>query len=547
MQSNVWASIDTTPESNLMASVTGDIAPASNGDDLKITSFKVEQRIVNLKSNNTLNIGGFANGDANISKLQSRYMMVMLSNKYNTIKDSQGNIIRKRFGYGYGFTLSVSDIKAKVGFNYGFISASAAMNLMRAAYELNVFAVASPTLIAYMPTRTGDFSNTAYNSLIDFFAKAKESFTTMPPAELYPIEIMQQVSVDPESADVRSIYLGVRAVADGLTLKKAIEKYRDANARVNENVVQFIYTYFNLDNAYAPPGTEQKQNAANWLKCKYNKIDEVGITGDTWVAIDPALENGKFVVLSALKDAEKYQPHKKPTNWATRGKQLDDQFQEVSMDFSSTFKLTSLVQTSAKFNTLTMTRNISLYADVTDDSAGSEVIETRYGVGVRINIHISNIEFGTQINYASIGAASEMGYANVEFEITGLGISDPSFLEVLPGPLVINQNSMDELNEAFEAIKKKLAGIDVSKLEPQPFMIRVNKPDKVDPTLNAQAYVFGVKQIADRKKMKDAINEGAKLRLDKEFIVKAYNDTQITDPDETPSRDDRKEAEVWLG
>ena len=50
---------------------------------------------------------------------------------------------------------------------------------------------------------------------------------------------------------------------------------------------------------------------------------------------------------------------------------------------------------------------------------------------------------------------------------------------------------------AFNNLKNKLATMDITKMQPQPYMIRVNEPDKVDPTLTAQAFVICMRQIAD--------------------------------------------------
>jgi hypothetical protein len=115
----------------------------------EIVSFKVEQKIVNLETTNSVNVGGFANGNSNITGFKSRYLVVLFSNKIETITDSQNNIIRKRYGYGIGFTLKVKDVNTKIGFNYGVLAASTALGLSKIDYELNVYGVTDTSLLTY--------------------------------------------------------------------------------------------------------------------------------------------------------------------------------------------------------------------------------------------------------------------------------------------------------------------------------------------------------------------------------------------------------------
>src|SRR5690349_3583081 len=71
-----------------------EVASATDPNNYPLSSFKIEQTIVDMKNNTSVSVGGFVNGNANIKKLTSRYDVVLFSNKFETIKDKQGNTIR---------------------------------------------------------------------------------------------------------------------------------------------------------------------------------------------------------------------------------------------------------------------------------------------------------------------------------------------------------------------------------------------------------------------------------------------------------------------
>jgi hypothetical protein len=527
------------------ATVASATVAANDTASYPITGFKVEQKILDLDASNSINAGGFVNGESNVKRFQSRYQVTLFSNKFESVPGANGKTINKRLGYGYGFVLDVSNIKTKVNFNYAIIAASAALDYAKADFELVINGVRDPTLTGLIPV-SGSYSSEIYSKLIEFIKKAKQHLSSTPVNALYPIEILAPQNIKLESSDTESLYFGMKRVAEGKSLKDSIDMIRKNGLKKNENVVQFVYRYFDIPDAYTAPTGPQKQSASKWIDGKFNKVKEVDDKG-TWVAIEPAVIDGKFAVLSGTPQAETYKPHAIPAEWKTGSKTIRYTSSEVSLDFSSNLKLSALVDTSAKFNTQTMTKELTMYMDVSKGAApGSKVIETRYGIGVRITLRITQVEFGTKLNYGVIGAVSELGHANVEYEISGMGIVDTSILKDLPGPQVISQNTMKDIETAFEAIQQKLAAMDVTMLEPQPFMIRVPEASEVDPTMDAQAVVFAYKKMADQETLKDAINQASAIGIKQEVIKTVYKKLGVTDVSARISRDIRKAAEAWL-
>ncbi len=530
------------------------IDEAENGvqkADFELISFKIEQKIVNRTSSNALNIGGFVNGNSNIKNMSIRYLVTLYSNQFKLIPSHGAGYIRKRYGYGYGFTLHVKDIESNINANFSVVAAAATLNHAKVNYNINQYGAMSAKLAKYLPKENKTaFDIESFKQLKKFINEAKLELKKGNINKLYPIEVLDSSYDKLENSDTKSIYFGALKVKEGLSLEDAILEARTYKTfNVNENVIQFMYTYFGLDNAYLKPNSDQKQNARRWINGTYNKTNNDIFNNTSWVDIEPAVDsNGDFIVLSGTNFSNKYKPHPKPTDWANEAKLLKDEFSEVSLDFSTSLRIASTVDFSGKFNSVIINRTIALSTDVSDHGhEGSEVIETRYGVGIRLKVKISNIAMGTKVNYWVVGAASEMGHANVEYEISGIGISDTDFLSELPGPIDITQDSMSQIRNTFDNLTKKLASLDMKDLTPQPYSIKVSEPKEIDPTLKAQAVVFSIGKVAERTRLDEAIKEGMGLGIDKEDIIKAYKDEfEITELDERIAGSNKRDAKDWL-
>jgi len=528
--------------------ISAELAAGVATDEPAITSFKIEQKISDMEVSGNIEVGPFANGEAKVKKVKTKYMVVMFSNKFKVFTDPEGKQIKKRMGYGYGFILNVSDINTKLTVNFSVIAASASLHLSKADYQLEIAGVVDGGLLGSMPSNSGGFDKTSYKSLQDFVAAAKKHMAEQPINRLYPIEILNKREIPTERNDHLSMYYGVKKVSEGVKLNEAVRAATSTHPKINENVVQFAYSYFEVKDAYTLPNPIQKENALNWIKGSYNKkVSEADADGRTWVAIDPVVEDGKFVSLGTLADAEAYRPHPTPADWAGAVKMAENSFSYISEDTSSRLKLASIMDSSGKLNSINIVRDISLYTDVAEGNAGNKVIETRYGVGLRLILRISNIEFGTKINYATIGAASELGHANVEYEISGIGLNDPSILKDFPGPQDITETTMAEINDAFNKLVTKLATMNVSLMKPQPYRIRIYDPEKFDATMNAQAAVFAIRHIAEREKLGTAI-EAAKIAGLSEEIIKAtyLRLCNITNAGDKPTPGEKRAAKEWL-
>ena len=506
----------------------------------KLINFRVEQKISDKHGSGQLSIGGFVNANSQFKSLKTRYMATLLSDKTKDLTDANGNLIAtKRYGIGFGLSLDVSDIETKINANYGVLAASAKMGFAKVNYGIATYGFVDPTIIGALPNTSGDFSNEVFNNLTKFINTAKETLKNPNNTKLYPIEFVKEQELELEKSDIRSIYFGARQISSGISLFDAIKTARGKDEDFNENVIQFVYRYFGIKDAYAKPTETQKQDSGNWQKGSFNRTSPAGADG-SWVQIDEVY-SGK-----TENSDTNYIPHPLPSDWSELGKELHDDFSETSADFSSELKIAAIADISGEFNSIVITRDIAKFVDVSDNRpVNSQVIETRYGVGIRLMIKLSNIEFGTDVSFGVVGAASELNLANVEYEISGIGFADTSILDVLPGPQNITQDTVSSLMSTFDDIKNKISAMNVDDFVPQAFQIRVNEPENVDPLLDAQAKVFAVRQIRDRKRLNESLRKGGSLGLSMDLITETYKDFGIDGNERVTSRN-KEEAREWI-
>lgn len=525
--------------SSLFQEIANELETGVSVPDAKLVEFKVEQKITKIKGSSQFNLGGFVNSNAKAERMNTNYTAALLSDKYQTITNSDGEVlILKRYGIGFSLMLEVKDVETKINANYGVVAAAGALNLSKVAYKISVYGVLSPELVQYLPKQEGDFTNEVFGQIQTFFEKAKEHIGDMNNSSLYPIEIIKNNQIVPDKDNIKSIYFATRAVAAGKELSKFINEYQRNGLTYDNNVVQFVYNYFGAKNAFLSPSPIQQENAAKWLLGRYNKVEKTPLEG-SWVEIDSSYVN-------SVTEASEYKPHPVPDNWATLGKVLEDETFEISANFSSEIKIAAMLNTSSDFNTYTLGRRIVHYLDTSDNAPeGSKVMETRYGIGIRVLMKISGLDFGTDISFANIGAIAELNVGNVEYEISGIGISDVELVKLLPIPQDINQDTFSEINKTIEDLKNKISELDPAEFEPQALRIRVEEPEKVDPTLKAQATVFAYHNVVEKERLNETLSKAKALGLPEEPIKEVYNDLDIEGNDR-PRRSDKLEAKDWL-
>lgn len=181
------------------------------------------------------------------------------------------------------------------------------------------------------------------------------------------------------------------------------------------------------------------------------------------------------------------------------------------------------------------------------ETADKVILATRWGVGVRVLLAVTDIKGEASLNFSLVGAAVELQQARARYEIQGIGIGLDGLRIVLEELPAIGDFKYDTYMKLNGSVVKKLAaylGEHSADLEPLPIAVALARP--VDTLIGARAVYYAMRRIADRRRLRDALQE-APQALDRETIRKIYVQvTKSDDPNEQPSQAAEDEAKAWL-
>lgn len=516
-----------------------------NSDNYPLNALKVYQYITNINGSGSLTIGGFIKGDSSFSSLNYNYAALLFSDKLDIITRSDGSKIFKRYGFGIKVVLRVTDIKASMNVSFGSMAASAKMGLANVQYRIESYGVPENIIENYVDL-AGDFNYDSYQKIISCVKGIKDFIGNHSGAiRLFPIEELAPVAISPDEEDSRSFYFGADSIANGLRLRDAIEKARRNRSHVeDEDIISFMYKYFGMESGLSTPSEGQKKIAKEWINGTYNKTQSTGYK-DQWVSVEPILnDNGQFVSLQHLGDD--YKPHELPEDWKVRAKA--EYFDNISVSFqsSSELQISAIADVSSDYNSKTIIFDAMIYWDIYDAEPKGKILETRYGVGVRMKMKITEMEFGIDIDFAAVGASAELGLANVGYDIRGIGINDKKIIKDLPDPKDIDESTIEGLLASFKKLLVTLGNSDLNDFNPQPIAIRVKDATDVDPALIHQSVTFAYQKIRRRKKLRQILSEARNNNLDIKTIKETYADFSITDENDRPTYSNKRDAAEWL-
>jgi hypothetical protein len=184
------------------------------------------------------------------------------------------------------------------------------------------------------------------------------------------------------------------------------------------------------------------------------------------------------------------------------------------------------------------------------DAAGTGAIQmTRWGVGLRVAMRVYNIKGGVSINYGIVGAAVQMGLAQAQYEITGIGIGKAGLMIVLDNMSLTGELTGESYFKLTSTVAKQLRDYMAAhpeELTAQPMAVGIVQNLDEDKFATAQAIYYAMKSIANGRSIKSAL-ERALPTYDRDVIRFAYGVVAGNIPDsQEPSDDAEHNAEKWL-
>src|SRR4051812_905275 len=178
------------------------------------------------------------------------------------------------------------------------------------------------------------------------------------------------------------------------------------------------------------------------------------------------------------------------------------------------------------------------------------VLATRWGVGLRIALKVTNLQAKTSINFSVVSASVEAGLASATYHVQGpgLGVDGMKIVTDKVGTLGdFKFETYYKMNrEVIPAVGEYLQK-NVDKLTPEPIAVWLSSSIEDQPINQARAVYFATRWVAERKPLADSLKMPQSSVLDRDMIRLVYARLAGTIPEtQAPSKEAEQKAESWL-
>lgn len=262
-----------------------------------------------------------------------------------------------------------------------------------------------------------------------------------------------------------------------------------------------------------------------------------------WYSINPMLtENGAFSAFSFEENANEI----KPVILENR----DDQFSQFRvMQNSYNIQLANQLgigvgAIDTNFNSFVLSYEAMLFSEkITQIPIGGKIYGTRWGAGIRVNLKISDIKSGIKFDFGAIAANVELGLANVEYELNGIGITKPDIISILPSPGNFNFGNYKVILDAVDNIREYMSK-NSNELVAKPFQVYLSDEINNDLLTESKSVVYAMRKIAHRNTLQDALNN-IQGKFNASIIKSVYAKFNIFDLNSQPNRDQADRADDY--
>lgn len=190
---------------------------------------------------------------------------------------------------------------------------------------------------------------------------------------------------------------------------------------------------------------------------------------------------------------------------------------------------------------------IDKFRDVPLDGPG--ITRTRWGVGLRIALKITNFDAKMKAGLGIIAASAELGLTTVKYHIQGLGLGVQGLGWVLSGFPAFGSFDAEAYGRIKTDVIAKLALFlqeHSDDLTPQAYAVDLTSGLDTDYVMEARSVLFAMNRIRDRKPLDEALEIGSN-HFDLVIVRRVYNEIALGTPsDQKPADWAKKRAEEWL-
>lgn len=267
----------------------------------------------------------------------------------------------------------------------------------------------------------------------------------------------------------------------------------------------------------------------------------------TWLPINPArTTNGALVSLAKVFGEDKAKPV--PLGPNPELSSFSIVATEIDLALAAKLGIGNIFTGTFNYGDRAFYMDATAFTEVYADIPDNPVVGTRWGVGLRVLLHVSNIKSDLSLNFGLVGAAVQLGYAKALYEIDGMGIEGglPIVLGDLHGFGDFTAETFFKINDS---VLPKLADYmkqNQANLKPVPYQVQVIQPIDLDPLLEGRSILFGMRRMRDACTLNDALAKSAGKHDDKEIEMVYAKLAPGLAPNEHPPDSARDKAREWL-
>ena len=204
---------------------------------------------------------------------------------------------------------------------------------------------------------------------------------------------------------------------------------------------------------------------------------------------------------------------------------------------------------SLNWNDLAFYLDAMAFTDRYAETPANYVYGTRWGVGLRVLLHVWDVKAGLSLNMGLVGAAAQLGFAKALCEIKGTGIGSDGMAEVLEDHHTVGEFTAETYYKINDAVMLKLSQyLKAHKTEPFPeaYQVQLIEPIDIDIVLGARSVYFAMKCLNDGRTLHEAIEKSQGKFDDHEILLVYAKIAPGTGPNDHPSDSAKEKAHKWL-
>jgi len=222
----------------------------------------------------------------------------------------------------------------------------------------------------------------------------------------------------------------------------------------------------------------------------------------------------------------------------------------ISINAAAKLNISSIFSASTGFDSKAFVFDAIAYTDkyLEIPAPDKMIVATRWGAGIRMAVRAYNIKSDFNLAFSSVGAAVELGFANAEYEITGLGLGITALGIILKDiPTVSNLTSHTVVKLETTVMKNLVKHIEENKSSISPVPIALALKEAIsDPIADAQSIFFAMKNISKGKSLSTVLDR-AGMDYKEKIIKEVYFEVAGSiPPGDKPSEEAINIAVDWL-